>query len=220
MSRTRLGLALVFLLSAMAEARSIDDVVRLYGRDARQRLAPAFERSGVTYPPAHAWLVALKEERRLELWAGGRDRRHIKDYEIQAASGEAGPKRRQGDLQVPEGLYRILWLNPASSYHLSMKVDYPNEFDRSRARLDGRTTLGGDIFIHGRAVSIGCLAMGDPAIEELFVLAADTGVKNLRAVIAPHDLRVRKAVVPPEPDPSWLAELYAILDEELRRFPR
>ena len=216
----KLVLSVVLLLPTMAEARSIDDVVKLYGRDARQRLAPAFERSGVAYPPASVWLVALKEERRLELWAGGRDRRHIKDYDIQAASGEAGPKRSQGDLQVPEGLYRILWLNPASSYHLSMKVDYPNDFDRSRAHLDGRTNLGGDIFIHGRAVSIGCLAMGDPAIEELFVLAADAGVKNLRAVIAPHDLRVRRAALPPTPDPSWLAELYAILDEELRLFPR
>jgi hypothetical protein len=62
--------------------------------------------------------------------------------------------------------------------------------------------------------------MGDPAIEELFVLAADAGVKNLRAVIAPHDLRVRRATLSPTPDRSWLAELYAMLDEELRRFPR
>jgi murein L,D-transpeptidase YafK len=204
----------------MAEARSIDDVVKHHGPDARARLRPHFERSGVTYPPSKVWLVALKEEKQLELWAGGKERRHIRDYEIQAASGEAGPKRRQGDLQVPEGVYRILWLNPESSYHLSMKVDYPNDFDRARARLDGRTNLGGDIFIHGRAVSIGCLAMGDPAIEELFVLAADVGVKNLQVVIAPHDMRRRPASLGPKPDPSWLPELYAILQEKLRAFSR
>ena len=220
MSPTRSGLAAALILSSMAEARSVEDVTRRYGADVRRRLAPHFERQRVDYPPAHVWLVALKEEKRLELWAGRREPRHVKDYDIQAASGVAGPKRRQGDLQVPEGLYRILWLNPNSSYHLSMKVDYPNEYDRARARLDGRTNLGGDIFIHGRAVSIGCLAMGDPAIEELFVLAADVGVGNLQVVIAPHDLRKRPASLGPRPDPSWLPELYAIVGEELRRFSR
>jgi hypothetical protein len=62
--------------------------------------------------------------------------------------------------------------------------------------------------------------MGDPAIEELFVLAADVGVKNLQVVIAPHDLRRRPAVPDPRPDPSWLPELYAMLGEEIARFPR
>jgi hypothetical protein len=204
----------------MAEARSVDDVVRRFGPEARARLRPHFERAGVPYPPRRVWLVAFKEERRLELWAGAREPRHVVDYAIQAASGHAGPKRRQGDLQVPEGLYRILHLNPNSSYHLSMKLDYPNAFDRANARRDGRTDLGGDIFIHGRAASIGCLAMGDPVAEELFVLAAEVGVANMQAVIAPHDLRVRPAVLGDRPDPAWLPELYAAIAAELRRFPR
>jgi hypothetical protein len=101
-----------------------------------------------------------------------------------------------------------------------MKVDYPNEFDRTKARLDRRTNLGGDIFIHGRAVSIGCLAVGDPAIEELFVMASDVGVSNLSAVIAPHDLRLKPAGLGKEAaDPAWLPELYAMLHEELQAFP-
>ena len=207
----------------MAEARSIPDVVERYGPEARERLRPPFARAGVTYPPERVWLVALKEEWRLELWAGpnARERRHVKDYTIQGSSGGPGPKRRQGDLQVPEGLYRVLWLNPASNFHLSMKLDYPNAFDRAKARLDGRTNLGGDIFIHGRAVSIGCLAMGDPAIEELFVMAADVGVANLTTVIAPHDLRVKPAGLGKgSTDPVWLPELYAMLQEELGRFRR
>jgi hypothetical protein len=111
----------------------------------------------------------------LELWTEDTAARLVHRYPVLAASGALGPKLRQGDLQVPEGVYRVLWLNPNSSYHLSMKLDYPNAFDREHARRDRRTDLGGDIFVHGRAVSIGCVALGDPAIEELFVLAADTG---------------------------------------------
>lgn len=210
----------LFLLSAMSEARTVDDVLKRYGPDARARLRPHFERAGVAYPPRRAWFVVLKEERRLELWAGDREPRHVTDYAIQAASGGAGPKRRQGDLQVPEGVYRVLLLNPNSSYHLSMKLDYPNAFDRAKARADKRIDLGGDIFIHGRAVSIGCVAMGDPVAEDLFVLAAEVGVANLSAVIAPHDLRTRPAALGPNPDPAWLPELYDVLTRELRRFPR
>jgi hypothetical protein len=204
----------------MADARILEDAVRQYGPAARARLQPAFEQAGLAFPPRRVWLLAFKEERRLELWAGDTARTYVKDYAIQAASGTAGPKRSEGDFQVPEGVYRILWLNPASSYHLSMKVDYPNAFDLAHARRDGRTRLGGDIFIHGRAVSIGCLAMGDPAIEELFVLVHDAGVSNVQAVIAPHDLRVRGAALDAKPDPAWLPELYASLGDELRHFPR
>lgn len=190
-----------------------------YGPPARDRLRPAFLAAHVPFPPERVWLVALKDERRLELWAGSpASRTLVKEYAILAASGGPGPKRREGDLQVPEGLYRILWLNPASSYHLSMKVDYPNELDRAKARADRRTQLGGDIFIHGRNVSIGCLALGDPAIEELFVLAADVGVAHVQAVIVPHDFRRRPPALPARPDPAWLPELYAALEHALRAF--
>jgi hypothetical protein len=208
-----------FLFSPMAEARTIESVVAQYGPAAHASLRPSFAKAGVAYPPAQIWLVAFKEERRVELWAGsGQERRHIKDYAIQAASGAFGPKLRQGDLQVPEGVYGILWLNPNSSYHLSMKVDYPNAFDREKAAHDQRTSLGGDIFIHGRAVSIGCIALGDLAIEELFVLVARVGVAHVRVVIAPRDLR--RAAAPALPGgPSWLSELYAALGRELALFP-
>jgi len=135
---------------------------------------------------------------------------------VLAASGALGPKLLQGDRQVPEGVYRVLWLNPNSSYHLSMKLDYPNAFDRERARRDGRTDLGGDIFVHGRAVSIGCVALGDPAIEELFVLAADVGTARVQAVIAPRDLRVPSARDPEIASP-WAPELYRLVRREMAR---
>lgn len=130
-----------------------------------------------------------------------------------------GPKLRAGDLQVPEGLYRVELLNPNSRFHLSLRLDYPNAFDRRRARADGRTRLGGDIMIHGNAVSIGCLAMGDPAAEDLFVLAADTGIGHVSVIVAPTDLRVRAA--PRDPTlPPWVDQLYARIRTALDELPR
>ncbi len=208
-------------MTAPAQARSIADVVATLGPAARARLAPHFARAGVSFPPRALTLVAFKAERRLELWAEARGApRFVRAWVIQAASGGPGPKLREGDLQVPEGIYRVLWLNPASNYHLSLKLDYPNAFDRAQARRDGRTRLGGDIFIHGRAVSIGCLALGDQAIEELFVLVADVGVARTRVLIVPVDLRARELREDElRPDLPWLAGLYDRLRHELRRYP-
>ena len=187
-----------------------------YGADARARLAPAFEAAGVAYPPAAVTLLAIKDEARIEVWVPGPDGdgtlRLVRDYPVMAASGEAGPKLREGDGQVPEGVYAIDGFNPNSAYHLSMHVDYPNAFDRAHAEADGRTDLGGAIMIHGSDVSIGCLAMGDPAIEELFTLVADTGLAQAKIIIVPTDLRVRPAPVVAGA-PAWTPELYALLAE-------
>jgi murein L,D-transpeptidase YafK len=117
---------------------------------------------------------------------------------------------------VPEGIYRVEGLNPNSSYHLSIKLNYPNAFDLEHAKLDGRTGLGGDIFIHGKTVSIGCLAMGDEAIEELFVLINRIGIKNVRVIIAPHDFR-NNTVEPGRDQLPWVRELYALIQQELGR---
>jgi hypothetical protein len=202
-----------------AAPRSVGDVVRTLGPSARARLQPHFEKAGVAYPPSHATLIVLKHERRLELWAGSAitGQRLVRSYDVLAASGGPGPKLRQGDLQVPEGAYRVLWLNPNSAYHLSMKLDYPNAFDRAQARAERRQDLGGDIFIHGRAVSIGCVAVGDPAIEELFVLAAEATPARLRALVAPHDLRRRPA--PAGAQRPWIGTLYRNLAREMGAFP-
>jgi hypothetical protein len=111
---------------------------------------------------------------------------------------------------VPEGVYRLTGFNPRSSYHLSMRVDYPNADDRAAARGEGRTNLGGDIFIHGKAVSIGCLALGDAAIEELYTLVADVGLARSRVLLAPS--------ATPQPSPGsaeWVGRLYERLRREM-----
>jgi hypothetical protein len=199
--------------------RTVADVVTKYGPAARERIRPHFAKAGVAYPPNEIAILVLKNERRVALWARSQTAwRFIRNYPILAASGHAGPKLREGDRQVPEGVYRIEHLNPNSSYHLSMKVSYPNAFDRQMAARDGRTRLGGDIFIHGRAVSIGCVALGDPAIEEVFTLVAETGHQRVRVIIAPNDLRTSGASVNGEA-PLWVGQLYRTIAAALAHFP-
>lgn len=197
---------------------SVQERVSQYGPIVRERLTPAFRGAHVPYPPARLLLLGLKQEKRLDVYASDTigDLRFIRSYPIVAASGSLGPKLREGDRQVPEGIYRVESLNPNSRFHLALRVGYPNEVDRERAAEDGRTQLGGDIMIHGSDASIGCLAMGDPASEDLFVLAAETGIMNVEVVIAPLDLRIHQ---PPKLEPAWSAQLYQQLSERLRALP-
>jgi len=205
--------------------RTVDQRMRQYGPAVEARLKPSFEKAGVSYPPGKLTIVVLKQERRLDLYAvdahavDGKDYRFIRSYPILAASGHLGPKLSEGDWQVPEGIYAVESLNPDSRYHLALHVGYPNAFDRVEAKIDGRTNLGGDIMIHGSDVSIGCVAMGDPAAEDLFVLAAQTGLPNVRLLFCPFDFRLTKKT-PGGPDlPSWTSILYADLEQNLSALP-
>lgn len=197
--------------------RSVDGVIAKYGPGAEARLQDAFRAVDVDYPPASLAFLAFKEEKRLEVWAS-RQRQWVlvSTYVIKGISGKAGPKLREGDRQVPEGIYKLEGLNPNSSFHLSMKINYPNAFDLKHATLDGRTTPGGNIFIHGGALSVGCLAMGDDAIEELFVLTHRVGVSSVKVVIAPSDLR--RGASPSLSGPGWLPKLYGHIRTELSEF--
>lgn len=174
---------------------------------------PCFSNARIAYPPASLIFFALKDSAILELWAG-QDSLHlpIRHYPIVALSGVAGPKLREGDRQVPEGVYRIDGLNPNSRFHLSMKLNYPNDFDIEQARREKRHEPGSNIFIHGRDSSVGCLAMGDAAIEELFVLVNQVGIQNIKVIISPTDPRVkplkRIRCLP------WTDELYTNIERE------
>lgn len=207
-------------MSAKPE-KSVADVLQMLQSEVSQRVKPDYTKAGVDYPPRQGMtLIALKAEKRLEVWAKEEHSWHfIRSYPILAASGVAGPKLKQGDCQVPEGIYRILWLNPNSLYHLSLKVDYPNDFDRKMAAAEGRSNLGGDIFIHGKDVSIGCIAIGDAAIEEIFVTAAMIGTTKIKLITAPNDLRIGKPLISPINNAlAWIDPLYRRINEELREY--
>lgn len=187
----------------------------------RHELDAMFARAGCTYPPDGLAMIALKRERRLEVWALDTKcfPRLVADYPIYGASGTAGPKLTQGDLQVPEGVYYVEYLNPYSKFHLSIKLNYPNEFDRNMAESDGRTSLGGDIFIHGNHVSTGCIAVGDIAIEELYAMVEDMDGDPVKVIIAPYDFRKEKAVIrTASTAPGWLPELYRRIERAMRAY--
>jgi hypothetical protein len=197
--------------------------VAQFGPMARERLRPHFVTAAVPYPPARFLLLGLKQERELQLYAAapGQSLRFIRSYPVLGASGRLGPKMREGDLQVPEGVYGINYLNPRSIAHLSLALSYPSDFDRARAAEDGRdqATLGGDIMIHGGWKSIGCLAVGDQAAEDLFVLAADAGWDSAVVVISPIDFR--RAALPAgyrAPAP-WVPQLYGQLRARMLSLP-
>jgi hypothetical protein len=199
--------------------RSVTEVLDQYGPPARQRLEAAFYDAGARYPPGEVALLAFKTEKRLELWARrGAGWKFIRSYPILAASGHVGPKLREGDRQVPEGVYRIAALNPDSAYHLSLKLNYPNRHDRRRAQEDGRSDPGRNIFIHGSNRSIGCIAVGNEAIEELFVLAATVGRTAVQVIIAPADIRSGRSAPQRDDSPPWTAELYDTLRTALAPF--
>ena len=189
---------------------------------AEGRLAGRFADRGVAYPPRRVALVALKDAGRMELWAdGGAGWKFVRSYLVRASSGALGPKLRQGDHQVPEGIYQVADLNPNSRFHLSLRLDYPNGFDLARAREDGRSQLGGDIMIHGDRVSDGCLPIGDAAIEEIYALAERVGTDGLDVIIAPTDLRrvdAGTAAARVARGPRWLRSLYVMLADTLRDF--
>lgn len=222
-----LGVALLIpstrarLWSAFTRIRgrqTVESVLADIGSAARARLAAT---SKTPIPPGgKLTLVALKQEKMLYIFStpDAQPPALIKTYPILAASGGPGPKTREGDNQVPEGVYRVESLNPNSAFHLALRLDYPNDEDRRAAKEEGReeTTLGGDIMIHGKSASIGCLAMGDEAIEELFALAADTGVQHIEVLIAPFDLRKRSPV---NESRQWVADRYRTLSAAIKDLP-
>jgi murein L,D-transpeptidase YafK len=124
---------------------------------------------------------AYKKEAEIEVWK--RDRKGdyvlLKSYPVCRWSGQLGPKRKEGDRQVPEGFYSVTagQLNPNSSYWLAFNVGYPNPMERSMGRS------GGDIMVHGICSSRGCFAMTDSQIEEIYAVmreAFNAGQKSVQ----------------------------------------
>lgn len=151
---------------------------------------------------------AFKSEQLLEVW--GRNKgdtrfQKIMTYEICRLSGVIGPKRKEGDLQVPEGFYHISHFNPESSYYLSLGINYPNASDKVFA---DKQHPGGSIYIHGKCVTIGCLPITDDKIKELYILALEArnnGQTEISVTIFPGKLDAQnyellKTTYRPSPD--------------------
>jgi murein L,D-transpeptidase YafK len=200
---------------------TIAEIIEKYEPIKTPKLKLKFKEAGVVYPPKSLWFIVLKQEKVLEVWSKQSEKFSlIMTYPVLAAgvNNQTGPKLRRGDGKVPEGFYKLLNLNPNSHFHLSMKVNYPNLFDLKQAKADNRSDLGGDIFIHGRSISVGCIAVGDEAIEELFVLVNKVGLENTELIIVPYDFRLKPPLQNLKPD--WLSQLYSELNSTLKKFSK
>ncbi len=190
----------LFSLYAKAEAtklppkpRSLENTINTIEAPVLSRLKPAFEQAGIALPNLGGLtLIYLKDEQILEVWGNLKAGNvFIKSYPLTASSGGLGPKYKEGDRQIPEGLYRLTHFNPNSSYHLSLGVNYPNGQDKEWAKKDGRSlsNLGGDIMVHGKNVTIGCIPIGDAGIEEVFYMVYKAGISRSDIIMSPVDFR-------------------------------
>jgi murein L,D-transpeptidase YafK len=147
-----------------------------------------FTDKNIKYPCSNILYRAFKSTNDLELWARNSINDTfalIKNYKICALSGILGPKRVEGDKQVPEGFYFIEEFNPKSNYHLAMLINYPNYSDLMNS---DKEHPGGDIYIHGKCLTVGCLPMTDELIEEIYstcVMARTNGALNIPVHIFP-----------------------------------
>jgi len=168
------GVVAIFIsTSSMAQNFKQDQLryerVRQAKADKEVLLKNAFTACGLAYPPQKIFIRIFKHEKELELWVKENNEFLLfKTYPFCYASGQLGPKRKQGDLQVPEGIYYIDRFNPASQFYLSLGINYPTVEDK---RLASHKDPGGDIFIHGDCVSVGCVAITDDLIKEVYWLA-------------------------------------------------
>ncbi len=124
----------------------------------------------------------FKKEALLEVWIKKEERYvHLKDYAICAYSGHLGPKLREGDKQAPEGFYRVYprQLNPHSKFHLAFNLGYPNAYDKDHHRT------GSYLMVHGNCVSVGCYAMTDAKIEEIYGLVS-AALRNGQPYVPVH----------------------------------
>jgi murein L,D-transpeptidase YafK len=137
-----------------------------------------FKKAGLVFPPKQLYIRSFKFDSQLEVWVKSGNSNHFqlfKTYPVCALSGTMGPKRMDGDYQVPEGCYFIKSFNPLSNYHLSLELNYPNASDRL---LSDSIKPGSDIYIHGGCLTQGCIPIKDIPMEELYVLSAYTQMQG------------------------------------------
>lgn len=132
-----------------------------------------FTQKNLSYQGFHLFIRAFKKEQLLEVWVKEKNKdafQLLHTYAFCASSGSLGPKRKEGDYQIPEGVYHINHFNPKSNFHLSLGVSYPNASDKIRS--DPKHP-GGAIYVHGNCVTVGCIPITDEKIKELYILAVE-----------------------------------------------
>lgn len=160
-------------------------------------LKQQFKEKKLSWPPESVYIRSFKYDRSLELWVKNNNVDSFtlfKTYKVCMQSGSIGPKRLEGDKQVPEGFYYINEFNSRSNYHLALGLNYPNASDKV---LSDANKPGGDIYIHGNCVSTGCIAIQDYPIEEVYTIASivkSNGQDFIPVHIFPVNYGVKKSL--------------------------
>lgn len=159
-------------------------------------LRKQFESKKITWPPQQVYVRSFKYDREVEVWVKGKEDdpfKLFKTYRMCMQSGTIGPKRMEGDYQMPEGFYYINEFKLNSNFHLALGINYPNASDKV---LSDARRPGGDIYIHGGCVSTGCIAISDKPIEELYILtsqAKEQGQEFIPVHVFPVKYSVKKS---------------------------
>ncbi|HWB24427.1 MAG TPA: L,D-transpeptidase family protein [Chitinophagaceae bacterium] len=169
---------LLFFANAFAQPSFIDAQkkyphVAFAIKQKEDTLKKQFAAMGLEWPVRQMYIRSFKYDSQLEVWVRNNSNepyKLFKTYKICAMAGSLGPKRIEGDYQVPEGFYYITGFNPKSEYNLALKLNYPNESDKL---LSDSLRPGGGIYIHGSCITVGCIPIMDGQIEELYLLAAN-----------------------------------------------
>lgn len=170
-----IGLIISATLSAQnsfIQEQRLNPRVDIAFKQKEDSLKKQFKKQELPWPPKQMYLRSFKYDSQLEVWIRYNSSDTFclfKTYKVCALSGALGPKRMEGDYQVPEGFYHINAFNPKSMYHLALSLNYPNSSD---ALLSDSLNPGGEIFIHGGCVTVGCIPIKDTQIEELYVLSS------------------------------------------------
>ena len=175
-----LGISLLFSVIGFAQGTqaSFIEFQRNYTRPSLalqtklDTLQKQFAAKGLQWPARNLYIRSFKYDGLLEVWVSNSRKepyKLFKTYRVCALAGSLGPKRMAGDYQVPEGFYYISEFNPNSNYYLSLGLNYPNESDKI---LSDPFRPGGDIYIHGSCVTVGCIPVTDQQIDEIYLLAA------------------------------------------------
>lgn len=193
----------LFLINISTYTKSFKENQRRYKRvrkafeNKEDKILDLLKKNKINVSNLEVFIRAFKYDEDLELWGKNKEDKKfklLKTYKFTGNSGLLGPKREQGDLQIPEGFYFIDRFNPVSSFHLSLGLNYPNKSDRI---LGNRKRLGGDIFIHGSSVTIGCIPIGDELIEELYLfmlLAKNNKQEKIPVHIYPTYMTIKNMI--------------------------
>ena len=167
----------IFIVFAQGQAsfveyqKSFDRVARAFA-NREDTLQKQFAAKKLIWPLKYMYIRSFKYNSELQVWVRNSltdSFKLFKTYKVCALAGTMGPKRMEGDYQVPEGFYYINEFNANSMYHLSLGLNYPNPADKLLSDL---VRPGGEIYIHGSCVTVGCIPVTDPQIEELYVLSS------------------------------------------------